>query len=144
MCLEYDRHAFDANIASALPLLDPVRTKKGTIKVHQPYVRPTTRSYWQAQCIFRGLPASGAKGELQSRIRAALASPSGGQMASTMKEEESRLKREFLAKYALERDRKEHTTDEQRAEADSERFLRAKFFSGKTTPSLIHHHASVE
>jgi hypothetical protein len=136
--LEYDRHAFDADIASALPLLEPARTKKGTIKVNQPHVRSTTRSYWQAQCIFRGLPASGTKGELQSRIRAALASPSGGRMASTMKEEESRLKKEFLAKNALERDRQwreEHTTDEQRAEADPERFLREKFFSGKTTSS---------
>lgn len=61
---------FDLECDRYLPLKEPIRTKAGKIAKRQPEIRVMSRSYWQAQCSFRGLPTSGSVEELQRRIHA--------------------------------------------------------------------------
>jgi hypothetical protein len=120
---------FEPRVASAPPLLEPARTKKGTIKVHQPYVRPTTQPYWQAQCIFRGLKSTGTSSFLQAQIREALTSGTRGEMLQSIKELENTANADFQQENAKARDEqwKLKATNKARAEADPIRFLRETF-----------------
>jgi hypothetical protein len=78
--LQYKKHGFDLNPQHLLPLLEPARTKKGTVKVHQPFIPKTDKDFWEAQCVFRGLSPAGTKSNLQELIRTAVASGIRNQM----------------------------------------------------------------
>ena len=127
--LEHNRTVYDSNVETALPYLQPVLTKAGKPRVHQPYVRSTTLDFWRSQCIFRGLPSSGKKAVLQHRIRDSLASPTRGAMTNELKCAQALLIREFRFQNATKRDEKwtQYTSPESRAEADAKRFLRETF-----------------
>ena len=127
--LQSNRIAFDPSVADALPLLEPVRTKSGSIKVHQPHVKQTTLEYWKAQCIFRGLAMSGTKQALQERVRNSLSGSSKGEMLPEFKLEQERMLRRFREANAAARDDKWSNlrTLEEKADADASRFLQETF-----------------
>jgi hypothetical protein len=120
---------FDLNPQHLLPLLEPARTKKGTVKVHQPFIPKTDKDFWEAQCVFRGLSAVGTKSNLQELIRTAVASGIGNRMLDIYKTESERLDREFRLSNAAERERRWAVlkTDEEKVEADAKRFLLERF-----------------
>ncbi|CAK7212295.1 hypothetical protein SCUCBS95973_001415 [Sporothrix curviconia] len=63
-------HGHDADVASFLPLLEPVLTKAGRPRVHQPWPPPKKPTdWWRAQCFFRSLPISGSIPKMQERLR---------------------------------------------------------------------------
>jgi hypothetical protein len=127
--LQYKKHGFDPNLQHLLPLLEPARTKKGTVKVHQPFIPKTDKDFWGAQCVFRGLSPVGTKSKLQELIRTALASRIGNQMLDIYKTESERLDREFRLSNAVELERSwaAFKTDEEKVEADARRFLLERF-----------------
>ena len=137
--LEHNRNVFDSKVDTALPYLQPVLTKSGKPRVHQPYVRSTTLDYWRSQCIFRGLPSSGTKTVLQQRIRDALASPTRGAMTNELKGAQTLLIREFRLQNATKRDEKwtQCTSPEARAEADAKRFLRETFSNAHKDHAVV-------
>ena len=136
---EHNRNVFDSKVDTALPYLQPVLTKSGKPRVHQPYVRSTTLDYWRSQCIFRGLPSSGTKTVLQQRIRDALASPTRGAMTNELKGAQTLLIREFRLQNATKRDEKwtQCTSPEARAEADAKRFLRETFSNAHKDHAVV-------
>lgn len=121
-----DGHKYDPDVQRYLPLLEPKRTKKGTIAVHQPYIKKQTLPYWKAQCVFRGLPQSGTVGKLQEALRYTEATLDPGLAAA-----EQRLNGEFRRKNAIARDEKwkKMETPEHKAEANPSRYLTEQFGS---------------
>ena len=119
---------YDPNMDQYLPLLEPKRTKKGTIAVHQPYIKKQTLLYWKAQCAFRGLPLSGTVGKLQEALRYTKAT-----MDPELAEAERRLNEEFRRKNAIARDEKwnKMETTEEKAEMDTCRYLVEQFGPGQ-------------
>jgi hypothetical protein len=89
---------FDSDVQVKLPLLEPARIKAGTIKIHQPRIPRRSSTWWSAQCIFRGLPASGNVEDKHERIRGALAKPMSNVMARVLKDLEAKMHAEFLVK----------------------------------------------
>lgn len=57
-------HPFDISVQSKLPL-DVVKTKAGKVAKRQPTYNKQPKSYYQAQCSFRGLKTSGTIDDLQ-------------------------------------------------------------------------------
>lgn len=47
-----DGHKYDPDVQRYLPLLEPQRTKKGTIAVHQPYIKKHILPYWKLNASF--------------------------------------------------------------------------------------------
>ncbi|KAI9765776.1 MAG: hypothetical protein M1839_005389 [Geoglossum umbratile] len=125
--LIWDGYKFDPDIKNSLPLLEPVRTKKGTIAIRQPHIPKRPAPWWRAQCKFRGLSQQGRIEVLQERIRA-----TDNGMVGELATAEQELNVEFRKKNAAARDEKWNhmETDEEKAEADPGRFLREKFPSG--------------
>ncbi|KAH0545267.1 hypothetical protein GP486_008458, partial [Trichoglossum hirsutum] len=122
--LIWDEYKFDPNIKSSLPLLGPVRTKKGTIAARQPHIPKRTAPWWRAQCKFRGLSQQGRIEVLQERIRA-----TDNGMIKELATAEQELNAEFRKQNAATRDEEWNhmETDEEKAEADPGRFLQEKF-----------------
>ena len=61
--VRYGEH-FDISVDSKLPQ-PVVKTKAGKVAKRQPPYDERPKSYYQAQCSFRGLKTSGGKDELQ-------------------------------------------------------------------------------
>ncbi|MCJ1418160.1 hypothetical protein MMC32_004505 [Xylographa parallela] len=138
--LQKDGHPFDEHVKSYLPLLEPVLTKAGKVKVHQPQIRKQPKSYWMAQCVFRSLPQTGTVVELQQQLRS---SDTG--MNTGLKELEENLNLEFRIKNASARDEKWKLMEtlEAKAEAHPKRFL-VEHFSPRQGPPIVlkTHHRS--
>ncbi|KAH0537052.1 hypothetical protein FGG08_006122 [Glutinoglossum americanum] len=132
--LIWDGHKFDPNIKGYLPLLEPVRTKKGTIAIRQPRIPEKLAAWWKAQCKFRGLSQQGTIRVLQERIRAA-----DNGMAEELAVAEKELNEEFRKKNAAARDDKWNSmgTDKEKAEADPGRFLKEKFITGTSRSAAV-------
>ena len=63
----YGQH-FDISVDSKLP--QPlVKTKAGKVAKRQPSYDERLKSFYQAQCSFRGLKTSGSKDELQQLLQ---------------------------------------------------------------------------
>jgi hypothetical protein len=77
---------FDFDVQVKLPLIEPARTKAGTIRIHQPRIPKRSTTWWSAQCIFRGLPASRNVEDKRERIRGALANPMSNVMVRVLKD----------------------------------------------------------
>jgi hypothetical protein len=122
--LIWDGYKFDPDIESSLPLLEPVRTKKGTIAARQPHIPKRPAPWWRAQCKFRGLSQQGRIEVLQERIRA-----TDNGMIKELATAEQELNAEFRKQNAAARDEEWNhmETDEEKAEADPGRFLQEKF-----------------
>lgn len=137
-------HAFQSDLTDYLPLLEPKRTKGGSIAARQPTPIKKTRDWWQAQCAFRGLAQSGNVSQLQDRLRWA----DSKSMNKDVLEAEVRLNREFREQNAAVRDSKWRalTTDEAKAEADPVRFLRERLAEGdgKTDAVILKTHQRFE
>lgn len=65
--VRYGEH-FDSNVDRYVPG-EPLKTKAGKIRVHQPRYEQMRKTYYQAQCSFRGLRSAGSLDELQARLR---------------------------------------------------------------------------
>jgi hypothetical protein len=118
---------FDSDVQVKLPPLEPARTKAGTIKIHRPRIPKRSTTWWSAQCIFRGLPASGNVEDKHKRIRGALAEPMSNVMVMVrvLKYLEAKMHAEFLVKNAEARDQEWLTLDrDAKISKDPERFLR--------------------
>ena len=96
-----DGYKYDPNVKRHLPLLEPKRTQKGTIAVHQPHIAKQPLAYWKAQCVFRNLPQSGTVAKLQESLRYTQAA-----MDPELASAEKRLNEEFRMKNAAARDDK--------------------------------------
>ena len=120
-------HKFDPSVKNHLPLLQPARTKKGTIRVHQPYIEKKSLAYWKAQCVFRGLSQSGTIQSLQDQLR-----NSDAGMTANLAKIEKKLNKEFREKNAAVRDEiwNSADTNEKKAKLDPGRFLREVFRLG--------------
>jgi len=121
-----DGHKYDPDVKRYLPLLEPKRTKKGTIAVHQPCIKKQTLPYWKAQCVFRGLPQSGTVGKLQELLRYTEVT-----LDPELAAAEQRLNDEFRMKNAIARDDEwnKMETPEQKARANPSRYLKEQFGS---------------
>jgi hypothetical protein len=62
-------HYFDMSLNTKLPA-DIVKTKAGKIAKRQPKYDERRKDYYQSQCSFRGLRATGSKEELMTRLKA--------------------------------------------------------------------------
>ncbi|MCJ1397780.1 hypothetical protein MMC11_000976 [Xylographa trunciseda] len=122
--LRKDGHTFDDHVERYLPLLEPVLTKAGKVRVHQPQIRKQPLSYWKAQCVFRKMPQTGTVASLQERLRF-----SDAGLDSGLEELEKTLNREFRVKNAAARNAKWDllATLEAKAEADPKRFILEHF-----------------
>ncbi|MCJ1243977.1 hypothetical protein MMC30_001174 [Trapelia coarctata] len=127
---------YDPSVQQYLPLLEPKRTKKGTIAVHQPYIKKQTLPYWKAQCVFRGLPQTGTVAKLQEALRYTEAT-----LHPDLAAAEKRLNDEFRRKNAIARDEKwnKMETPEEKAEVDTCRYLLEQFGSsqGNSDPAVV-------
>ncbi|KAK3720556.1 hypothetical protein LTR37_003605 [Vermiconidia calcicola] len=120
---------FETKVDEYLPLLELRRTKAGTIAVRQPFIHKRSKAWWQAQCSFRGLKATGKVDELQQRIRSrdtAQDVPIG----KAQRDMQHRVDAEHarIAK-AKEDDIWKTISNEQKAEMNAERLLREALLS---------------
>lgn len=119
--LLHDGYRFDPTVEKYLPLLEPLRTQKGTIRVKQPWVEKKPAAYWKAQCAFRNLIQSDSISNLQERLR-----EGPRKMSAELAKIEKRLDKEFRKRNDLATDEKWKAmeTHEQKVEMDATRFLR--------------------
>jgi hypothetical protein len=130
-----------------LPLLEPVRGKNNRILKKQPRIQKQPMTWWRAQCIFRGLDATGRGIEpLQARLRAVPNAP----MTKELKELEAKMDEGYaeknIAAYekmvnkkkAVLDDKWPRMTAEEKVEVDDGyRFLREEFPEGKHAGKTI-------
>lgn len=123
--LEYCGQHYVHDVKGYLPLLEPKRTKAGSIAVHQPHISPQPKRWWQAQCAFRGLSVNGNKIELQNRLREI----GTASMLPELKQEEERLNADWREKESRAKEAvwRALTTNEEKAEGDPVRFLQEFF-----------------
>ena len=119
-----NEHKFDPNMRNYLPLLEPVRTKTGKVRFHQPDITKQPLAYWKAQCVFRGLTQGGTVSGLQDRLRS-----SDVGMITLLAKTEKELNKKFREKNAAIRDERWNSAEsnEQKAEMDPRRFLQEFF-----------------
>lgn len=124
--LVHDGHGFDPAVEEFLPLLEPLRTQKGTIRVRQPRIEKKPVAYWKAQCAFRNLAQSGSISDFQKRLR-----EGPREMSTELAKIETRLNKEFRKRNDLAKDEKWKAmeTHEEKAEMDATRFLREQFLT---------------
>ena len=117
-------HKFDPSVKNHLPLLEPARTKAGTVRVHQPYIKKQPLACWKAQSVFRGLTQSGTMSSLQAQLRG-----SDAGMDAVLAKAEKQLNQDFREKNAGVRDEKWNNAEsnESKAQMDPTRFLREFF-----------------
>ena len=138
--LLHGEYGFDPTVEKFLPLLEPLRTKKGTIRVRQPHIQEKPMAYWKAQCAFRNLIQSGSIMNLQERLR-----EEPREMSAELAKIEKRLNKEFRKRNDLAKDEKWKAmeTNEQKAEMDATRFLREYFFDPESKAPSLHDAAVV-
>ncbi|MCJ1388472.1 hypothetical protein MMC18_001319 [Xylographa bjoerkii] len=139
--LQKNGYTYDDQVERYLPLLEPLLTKAGKVKVHQPQVRKQPQSYWKAQCVFRNLPQTGTIANLQGQLRF-----SDAGMDPELEELEDKLNIEFRIKNASVRDAKWNLLEtlEAKAEADPRRFILEHFSQDPGTAIVLKTHRRSE
>ncbi|KAI9046827.1 hypothetical protein LZ554_008908 [Drepanopeziza brunnea f. sp. 'monogermtubi'] len=132
--LTYQDHRYAKDISSYIPPR-PVTAESHAAEAgcQQPrQVNSQSPAWWQAQCIFRGLPSHGTVAELQERLR-------GHENDPIESETLERARRTFKRENA---DAREHSwvhemSPEEKATRDPRRYLREMFPAGSTVKEPV-------
>ncbi|KAE8454619.1 hypothetical protein EG329_000242 [Mollisiaceae sp. DMI_Dod_QoI] len=129
-------HSYTKGVADFIPLLEPLKTKAGLIAKRQP-PKPRTQlaTWWQAQCIFRGLDSKGTVPQLQQALRGHEVDPVSDDILLLLRnaKEEYRVKNDE----ALENNWLHKLSDAEKAEKDPKRYLAETFKKGKKSKDIV-------
>ncbi|KAG4438444.1 hypothetical protein IFR05_006054 [Cadophora sp. M221] len=133
--LEFQDHPYARNVAQYIPLLEPFRTTRGTIAARQPRHDSKPRSWWQSQCVFRGLSSDGNIEEMQNALR--------GHEEDCISEDIldllDRAKKKFKTRNreARESNWMHNMSDEEKATKNPRRYLKETFPAGSKSKETV-------
>ncbi|PVH75616.1 hypothetical protein DL98DRAFT_518538 [Cadophora sp. DSE1049] len=133
--LEFQDHRYARNVAQYIPLLEPLRTKKGNIAARQPRHDSKPQGWWESQCVFRGLSSDGTIEDLQNVLRGHEEDP----IANDILDLQERARRKFKAtnKEARESNWLHNMSDEEKATKDPRRYLKESFPAGSKSKETV-------
>ncbi|KAL2062472.1 hypothetical protein VTL71DRAFT_6738 [Oculimacula yallundae] len=133
--LKLQEHPYAKDVAQYIPLLEPSQTKKDTIAArHLRHNENKPRSWWQSQCIFRGLSSDGDIEVLQNRLRGHEEDPISDEILGLLGRAREQSKANTKEK---ERNWLYRMSDDEKAIENPRRFLKEAFFSGSRSKKTV-------
>ncbi|KAG4419598.1 hypothetical protein IFR04_007300 [Cadophora malorum] len=133
--LEFQDHRYARNVAQYIPLLEPLRTKKGNLAARQPRHDSKPQGWWESQCVFRGLSSNGTIEDLQNVLRGHEEDPIADDILNL--QERARRKFKLMNKEAREINWLHNMSDEEKATNDPRRYLKETFPAGSKSMETV-------
>ncbi|KAH7390383.1 hypothetical protein BKA64DRAFT_645300 [Cadophora sp. MPI-SDFR-AT-0126] len=133
--LEFQDHRYASNVAQYIPLLEPLRIKKGNIAARQPRHDSKSHGWWECQCVFRGLRSDGTIEDLQNALRGHEEDPITDDVLHL--QERARRKFKAMNKEARESNWLHNMSDEEKATKNPRRYLVETFPAGSRSKETV-------
>lgn len=134
--LELSGHNYDRRVAEYMPLLEPLKTKRGAIAKRQPKKpRGQPALWWKAQCAFRGLQSKGPLEEYQNALR--------GHENDPICDEVIKVEKAAKEKFKIENEKEKENrwlnkwSDEEKSYKNPRRYLNEKFKPGGSSKEIV-------